>query len=44
MRYYVKKSHFYYINRNSILKSHITVVTAPYPHQKEQSTFSLTNK
>ena len=66
MRYKVKKSHFYYISKDSILKSlliyaislaimdvmdiirwinyedvirtesvlHITVVTAPYPHEK----------
>ena len=76
MRYKVKKSHFYYISKDSILKSlviyaislaimevmniiiwinyedvirtwlilHITVVTAPYPHEKEQITFSLTIK
>ena len=76
MRYKVKKSHFYYISKDSILKSlvihaiwlalmdmtsiirwinyedvirpwsilHITVVTAPYPHEKEQVTFLLTIK
>ena len=30
------------IRTSSIL--HITVVTAPYPHEKEQVTFSLTIK
>ena len=76
MSYKVKKSHFYYISKDSILKSlviyaislaimdvmniiiwinyehvirtwlilHIIVVTAPYPHEKEQITFPLTIK